>query len=119
MAPLHRFKERVLVAQTILGLVKALSGARLDKADSADLLLIGCAVLVAQSRGKPAGASDIARAIGIPRSTVVRKLYELAGRGLIVPKETKYHLSDMSAEAADVYLNKATAIIRDAAAMLK
>lgn len=116
---LHRSKERALVAQTILGLVKSLATARRDTANSTDLLLIGCAILVGEDRGRLMGASDIAKAIGIPRSTVIRKLHELTGRGMVIRHGTKYQLADMPTAAADAYLAKAQAIIRDAAHNLK
>jgi DNA-binding MarR family transcriptional regulator len=55
-------------------------------------------VLMVESRGKPVGGSELSRASGINRITIIHHLKRLEGAGLVRRQEGKYILRVSSAE---------------------
>jgi hypothetical protein len=57
-----------------------------------EAMFIQFAVVVSQAEGAPTTAHKIAQYLGIPRSSVIRKLGELEKRGLIVRGNSHYFI---------------------------
>jgi DNA-binding transcriptional ArsR family regulator len=55
-------------------------------------MFIQFAVVVSQAEGKPTTAHKIAQYLGMPRSSVIRKLAELERRGLVVRMNSHYRV---------------------------
>lgn len=117
---LQRAEERALIAQLTIDLVKVLHRGRLKRARIAgevEMLLMSGVVLIGHVKGTPRTASQISRALGIPRATVQRKLAELQRRGVVASRKGQYHFV---ADAGDhSYVDKALALIASAAAQSK
>lgn len=80
-------KQRGAICEAVLMALRAYSMAYFgdDKiGDHCPELIIGCAIMVGQSAGKPLTASDIAGFTGFPRSTVVRHLNKMEAAGRVV-----------------------------------
>ena len=109
----HRPKDRALIAQTMIDLMKTVRNGRLGPIHSIDTLMVSAAVVVGDAAGKPRNATDIARVIEIPRATVIRKLSGLIRSGLAEKRGTRYH---MKADPPDTrYIDEAIEVIQRAA----
>ena len=79
-------KERGLICKAVLDILRAYCRAHLGTdrfGEYAQEVLIGCAVIIGQSEGRPMSASDISDYLGIPRTTVTRKLRSLSRAGAV------------------------------------
>jgi hypothetical protein len=121
LVELYRAKERALIAQLIIDLLKTahsarlkLAGAKPSLASDVESMLLGYAVLIGHVSGKPRNASEIGRALEIPRATAQRKLDELQKNGIIIRRGSKYHLADLN-KADDNYIDKCLWLIKHAA----
>lgn len=88
----YRAKERALIAQTMIDLIRIVRIGRLGRVHSIDTMLISAAIVIGDAAGKPKNATDIARLLDLPRPTVVRKLAVLIKAGLAERRGTRYHL---------------------------
>lgn len=121
---LYRAKERALIGQLIVDLLKAAHVARLRLARGSakpylageiENMLLGWAVLAGHASGKPKNASEVGRYIGVPRVTAQRRLDELEADGIIVRRGNKYHISADLKRADDEYVDKCMLLIKRAA----
>lgn len=121
---LYRAKERALIGQLIVDLLKAAHIARLRLAGSkakpylageVENLLLGWAVLLGHASGKPKNASEIGRYLGVPRVTAQRRLDDLEKSGIVVRRGNRYHMSADLKRADDEYIDKCMLLIKRAA----
>ena len=91
---LHR-SERLALAKAYIELTRVMVDSVFGKkpADHS-LLLIGSAIMVGHAEDRPMNATKIAHYIGLPRSTVVRKLNEFLRSGVITRHGNVYLLSE-------------------------
>jgi len=91
-------RERMLMCRMYLGLIRSISddyGAPFAaNSDSASLRTIGIYVLLRTLMCSPAPASTIARALKLPRPTVLRRLQELARSGYVERIGNAYRVTD-------------------------
>jgi predicted transcriptional regulator len=83
------------------------------------LLLIGAAIMVGHAENKPMNATKIAHYVGLPRSTIVRKLKEFLDSGVITREGNAYLLSEARAQNQTKYVAEAIRIFRAAEKGLK
>ncbi len=107
----HRAKDRALLAQTLIDLIKVLRK-RLGRKHSIETLVVSAAVIAGHAAGRPRGATEIARAVDLPRATVTRKLGELVRDGLIERQGGKYLM--IAHPASHSYIDEALEVIRRA-----
>jgi predicted transcriptional regulator len=106
----YRAKHRALIAQTMIDLVKTVRSGRMSKVRSIESVIISAAVVVGHAAGRPRTASDIARALDIPRVTVIRKLAELVRDGLIDRQGSRYFMVE-NPPAGESYVDDALRVI--------
>jgi Fic family protein len=115
---LYRAKERALIAQVTIELIKTMHhsriGAKRINAGELEMLLLSGVVLIGHAAGKPKNVSEIVRYLGIPRATAQRKLENLEKRGIIVRRGSKYHMADLT-KGNDDYIDKCLTLIKHAA----
>lgn len=76
----------LIVAKLMLGLTKAIGLTFLKTkvyGSSSDLALLCAAIFLGQAEGKPMTAGKLSDFVGMPRSTVIRKLTQLAREGMV------------------------------------
>jgi len=83
------------------------------------LLLIGSAIMVGHAENRPMNATKIAHYVGLPRSTVIRKLNEFLIAGVIDRHGNVYLLSEERAQNQTKYVTEAMRIFRAAEKSLK
>jgi len=83
------------------------------------LLLIGSAIMDGHAEDKPMNATKIAQYIGLPRSTVIRKLNQFLEAGVIARHGNVYLLSIERAHNQTKYVTEAMRIFRVAEKRLK
>lgn len=119
LVELYRARERALIAQLIIDLVKAVHhsriGAKRISAGELETLLLAGVVLIGHASGKPKNISEIGRYLGVPRATVQRKLEGLAKRGIVVRRGSKYHMAADLKKGEDDYIDRCLALIKRAA----
>lgn len=120
MVTLHRAKERALIAQTTIDLIlviqsgrKSHKSPRVGIGGQVEMLMISGVVLIGHVAGKPRTALQIARHLGIPRATVVRKLATLERLGVVGRTGSSYCMTDRP-DADYSYVDGALAVIRRA-----
>lgn len=116
---LYRGKERALIAQLTIELVKTMHHSRLGKgrrinAGEIETLLLSGVVLIGHAACRPKNLSEIGRYLGIPRATVQRKLEILEKKGVIVRRGSKYHMAELK-KGNDDYIDKCLLLIKRAA----
>ena len=107
-----RSKERALISQTIIDLVKIVRVGRLGRVHSVETLLISAAIVAGDAAGRPRNATEMARQLGFARTTVLRKLAELERAGLAERRGSRYHRKDMPPDTR--YIDEALAVLRRA-----
>jgi hypothetical protein len=121
---LSRAKERALIGQLIVDLLRVAHTSRLRStrgrakpylAGEIENMLLGWAVLLGHAGGKPKNASEIGRYLGIPRVTAQRRLDDLEESGIIVRRGNRYHMSGDLKKADDEYVDKCMLLIKRAA----
>ena len=90
-----------------------------EKPADHSLLLIGSAIMVGHAENKPMSATKIAQYIGLPRSTVIRKLNQFQRNGVIARHGNVYLLSKERALNQARYVTEAMRIFRTAEKGLK
>lgn len=118
--PIVHRSERLALANTYIALTRVMVDSVFGKkpADHS-LLLIGSAIMVGHAEDKPMSATKIAQYIGLPRSTVVRKLNEFLRSGVITRQGNVYLLSEERAHNQTKYVTEAMRIFRIAEKHLK
>ena len=116
---MHRL-ERLALAKAYI----ALTGVMVDsvfgnKPADHSLLLIGSAIMVGHAENRPMNATKIANYVGLPRSTVIRKLNEFLRVGAIARQGNVYLLSEERAHNQTKYVAQAMRIFRAAEKSLK
>jgi predicted Rossmann fold nucleotide-binding protein DprA/Smf involved in DNA uptake len=115
---LYRAKERALIAQLIIDLIKTVHSGLLGRkgnfAGDAEMLLLSGVVLLSHASGKPKNTSEIARSLGVPRVTALRKLNDLEEMGIIERRGGKYFMLNPK-KNPDGYIDKCLLLIRRAA----
>jgi predicted transcriptional regulator len=116
---IHRL-ERLALAKAYIALTRVMVDSVFGKkpADHS-LLLIGSAIMVGHAEKRPMNATKIAHYVGLPRSTVVRKLNEFLRAGVIARHGNLYLLSEERAHNQTKYVSEAMRIFRTAEKSLK
>ena len=116
---MHRL-ERLALAKAYVALTRVMVDSVFgDKPADHSLLLIGSAVMVGHAENRPMNATKIAQYIGLPRSTVIRKLNEFLRAGVIARHGNVYLLSEERAHNQTKYVSEAMRIFRAAEKSLK
>ena len=102
----------------ILGLLKTVHRHRLPGRpfgpDLELLVIYGAAMVAGFSKGRSVGSSDIARSLEIPRETVRRQLYRLAGLGLLERDGHKFRLSAVTEKMSGDVMERLSAQVESA-----
>src|SRR3569833_117560 len=107
---MHRL-ERLALARAYVALTRVMVDSVFgEKPADHSLLLIGSAIMVGHAENKPMSATKIAQYIGLPRSTVIRKLNEFQGAGVISRHGNVYLLSKQRAQNQSRYVSEAMRI---------
>ena len=111
---MHRL-ERLALAKAYIALTRVMVDFVFGKkpADHS-LLLIGSAIMVGHAENRPMNATKIANYVGLPRSTVIRKLNEFLRVGVIARYGNVYVLSEERAHNQTKYVTEAMRIFRTA-----
>ena len=116
---MHR-SERLALAKAYIALTRVMVNSVFgEKPPDHSLLLIGSAIMVGHAEDKPMNATKIAQYIGLPRSTVIRKLNQFLRAGVIARQGNVYLLSKERAQNQSRYVGKAMHIFRTAEKDLK
>jgi CRP-like cAMP-binding protein len=116
---MHRL-ERLALARAYIALTRVMVDSVFgEKPADHSLLLIGSAIMVGHAENKPMSATKIAQYIGLPRSTVIRKLNEFQRAGVISRHGNVYLLSKQRAQNQSRYVSEAMRIFRTAEKGLK
>jgi predicted transcriptional regulator len=115
----HRL-ERLALARAYVSLTRVMADSVFGKkpADHS-LLLIGSAIMVGHAENKPMSATKIAQYVGLPRSTVIRKLNQSLKAGVIARHGNVYLMSEQRAQNQTKYVAEAMHIFRIAEKGLK
>ena len=90
---MHRL-ERLALAKAYIALTHVMVDFVFgEKPADHSLLLIGSAIMVGHAENKPMSATKITQYIGLPRSTVIRKLNQFLRDGVIARHGNVYLLS--------------------------
>jgi predicted transcriptional regulator len=116
---LHR-SERLALAKAYIALTRVMVDSVFGKkpADHS-LLLIGSAIMVGHAENRPMNATKISHYVGLPRSTVIRKLNELSRTGVVARHGNVYLLSEERAHNQTKYVTEAMRIFYTAEKSLK
>lgn len=80
-------RQHIVVARLMLNVTRAIATTYLDAEQfgsaATDVLLV-CSAYIGQFEGRPMTAGKLSAYIGVPRSTVIRRLRDLSTRGLVV-----------------------------------
>jgi hypothetical protein len=89
-------QERLLLCEVTAAFARVVIGTYFDRriASYSDAMHVARAVWIGQLRGRPVNAQQIARSIGMPRTTVLRKLDYLVGKGHLCRDGTRYYVAD-------------------------
>ena len=116
---MHR-SERLALADAYIALTRVMVDSVFgNKPADHSLLLIGSAIMVGHAEDKPMNATKISHYVGLPRSTVVRKLNEFARTGVVARHGNVYLLSEERARNQTKYVTQAMRIFRAAEKGLK
>jgi CRP-like cAMP-binding protein len=111
---MHRL-ERLALARAYISLTRVMVASVFGKkAADHSLLLIGSAIMVGHAEDRPMNATKIAHYVGLPRSTVIRKLNEFLRSGVITRRGNVYLLSEERAQNQTKYVTEAMRIFHTA-----
>jgi hypothetical protein len=110
--------ERNRIAHLVVELSRVLHASiypELGERLAADVeaVLIAAAVAIGHTERRPMTASKIAHFLGMPRTTVLRKLAELDARGVVCRRGTRYFLTPARLTRAGSHIRRAMKVIRD------
>lgn len=124
MPALVRAKERAVMAQLLIGLIKtvvapALRTPSVGLGSRVEALLISGSVLLGDVAGKPRTAGEVSRHLGIPRATVIRKLDALVRQGVCVKhRDGRRYCMSRQPHTSYNYVDEAVRLIRHSARVL-
>ena len=113
--PIRHRSERLALAKAYIALTRVMVDSVFGKkpADHS-LLLIGSAIMVGHAENRPMNATKILHYVGLPRSTVTRKLNEFTRSGVVARHGNVYLLSEERASNQTKYITQAMRIFRTA-----
>jgi len=97
LCPIQYGWQRASHAQNILGILRVVRNAYFPQyriSDVIENIYVALPVFIAHVAGKPATASQVARALEMPRNTTVRKLEWLIREGYVTRRGTKYCMTE-------------------------
>jgi predicted transcriptional regulator len=116
---LHR-SERLALAKAYIALTRVMVDSVFGKKPvDHSLLLIGSAIMVGHAENRPMNATKISHYVGLPRSTVIRKLNEFSRTGVVARYGNVYLLSEERARNQTKYVTEAMRIFGVAEKSLK
>lgn len=118
--PIMHRSERLVLAKAYIALTRVMVDSVFGKqpADHS-MLLIGSAIMVGHAENRPMNATKISHYVGLPRSTVVRKLNEFARTGVVARHGNIYLLSEERARNRTKYVTEAMRIFSAAEQSLR
>lgn len=84
----RQYEYGLVTARLVLDIMRTIASVFLTEdcaSSAADFAMISAGLFIGQAEGKPMTATKLASYIGMPRSTLVRKLHELQGAGIVKP----------------------------------
>lgn len=97
MIEIRERDERLRICRLMIAMAKMINadifGPGSNFGAELDTIYIACAVLVGHAERRPMTANKIALFLGMPRTTVLRKLRRLLKLDIVVEKERKYFVS--------------------------
>src|SRR5262245_64901931 len=97
LCPVQYGWQRAAHAHTILGMLRVVRNTYFPQyriSDVIENIYVALPVFIAHVAGKPATASQVARALEMPRNTAVRKLDWLIREGYVARRGTKYCMTE-------------------------
>jgi IclR helix-turn-helix domain len=97
LCPVQYGWQRASHAQNILGILRVVRNTYFPQyriSDVIENIYVALPVFIAHVAGKPATASQVARALEMPRNTTVRKLDWLIREGYVARRGTKYCMTE-------------------------
>lgn len=97
LCPVQYGWQRASHAQNILGILRVVRNAYFPQyriSDVIENIYVALPVFIAHVAGKPATASQVARALEMPRNTTVRKLEWLIREGYVTRRGRKYCMTE-------------------------
>jgi hypothetical protein len=97
LCPVQYGWQRAAHAQTILGILRVVRNTYFPHyrvSDVIENIYVALPVFIAHVAGKPCTASQVARALEMPRNTAVRKLDWLMKEGYVMRRGTKYCMTE-------------------------
>src|SRR5262245_12738898 len=97
LCPVQYGWQRASHAQNILGILRVVRNTYFPQyriSDVIENIYVALPVFIAHVAGKPATASQVARALEMPRNTAVRKLDWLIREGYVARRGTKYCMTE-------------------------
>jgi hypothetical protein len=90
-------EERLRICRLMVGLAKEVNtdifGAESNFGMELDTVFIACVVMIGHAEGRPMTANKIALYLGMPRTTVLRKLAKLLRLNIVLRSGAKYFVS--------------------------
>lgn len=118
--PIMHRAERLALAKAYIALTRVMVDSVFGtKPADHSLLLIGSAIMVGHAENRPMNATKISHYVGLPRSTVIRKLNEFAVSGVVARHGNVYLLSEERAQNQTKYITEAVRIFYTAEKSLK
>jgi hypothetical protein len=116
-----RYRERLIVAEAAIHFDRAFNSELFGRypATQADATWVLRAVVIGHLRGRPMTTRRIARYIGMPRTTVLRRLQLLLQLDYVRRKGRAYCVSERYLRAPPKALNEAIKIILETAEALR
>jgi hypothetical protein len=97
LCPIQYGWQRASHAQNILGILRVVRNTYFPQyrvSDVIENIYVALPVFIAHVAGKPCTASQVARALEMPRNTAVRKLDWLMKEGYVMRRGTKYCMTE-------------------------
>jgi hypothetical protein len=97
LCPVQYGWQRAAHAQNILGILRVVRNTYFPQyriSDVIENIYVALPVFIAHVAGKPCTASQVARALEMPRNTTVRKLDWLIGEGYVTRRGRKYCMTE-------------------------
>jgi biotin operon repressor len=96
--PLAFRDERLFISKFMIGMARELHRSLFPtragrQAGHLDCILVACCVSVGHAEGRPMSSTKVAHLLGLPRTTVSRRLAELVAVGAVERHGFKYYVS--------------------------
>ena len=118
--PIMHRSERLVLAKAYIALTRVMVDSVFGTQPvDHSLLLIGSAIMVGHAENRPMNATKISHYVGLPRSTVIRKLNEFTKTGVVARHGNVYLLSEERAKNRTKYVTEAMRIFTAAEQSLR